>query len=169
LELAKLLRGNPDTTNKELAQALNVSRNTITEDRKSLMAQVNQEAKTQTQLHREDQLARIEMKWQEIDSDASMTGAEKHLAWSRWMKLEMDLRGTAAPTKSISANLNVNPEHSKDYLDYREAFAGLYDDERQEELARVKARPRTSRPPVMDASWFPTKEPKLLKDETECA
>jgi hypothetical protein len=64
------------------------------------------------------------------------------------------LTGSNAPTKSISAHVNgdaqvIPIEHQLEYLN---AFAGLYEDERLEELDRVKARKRTCRV-VMDASW----------------
>ena len=67
----------------------------------------------------------------------------------------MDLGGTAAPTKSISANVNVDQQviPIEQQLEYLNAFAGLYDDERLEELDRVKARKRTCRV-VMDAHPF---------------
>jgi hypothetical protein len=128
---------------------------TLSRIKKEVMKAMNQETKSEMQLYREDQLARIADKWAEIESDESMTGAEKHLAWSRWMKLEMDLRGTAAPTKSISANVNVEQQviPVEQQLEYLNAFAGLYDDERLAELDRVKARKRTCRV-VMEAHPF---------------
>lgn len=64
------------------------------------------------------------------------------------------LTGSNAPTKSISANVNVEQQviPIEQQLEYLNAFAGLYEDERLEELDRVKARKRTCRV-VMDASW----------------
>ena len=109
LGVAKILRETPDATNVELAKLFDVDRDTIAEDRKFLMVQANQETKTEMQLYRDDQLTRVQEKWDEIENDLTMTGAEKHLAWSRWMKLEMDLRGTAAPSKSISAHVTDEP------------------------------------------------------------
>jgi hypothetical protein len=66
----------------------------------------------------------------------------------------MRLEGTAAPTKSITANVSVEQQviPIEQQLEYLNAFAGLYEDERLEELDRVKARKRTCRV-VMDASW----------------
>jgi hypothetical protein len=127
---------------------------TLSRIKKEVMTQTNHDTQTEMQLYRADQLTRIQEKWDEIDNDDSMTGAEKHLAWSRWMKLEMDLRGTAAPSKSITANVSVEQQviPIEQQLEYLNAFAGLYEDERLEELDRVKARKRTCRV-VMDASW----------------
>lgn len=82
-----------------------------------------------------DQFLRISRAWTDIESDKTMTSAEKHQAWARWMRLEMDLCGTAAPTKSIQAHVS-----SKDTWSHadREACAGL--DETQRESVRVFAR-----------------------------
>lgn len=68
---------------------------------------------------------------------------------------EMKLTGTAAPSKSISANVNVEQQAIpfEQQLEYLNAFAGLYEDERLEELDRVKARRRTCRV-VMTADVF---------------
>jgi predicted transcriptional regulator len=67
----------------------------------------------------------------------------------------MRLEGTAAPTKSLTANVNLDQQviPIEQQLEYLNAFAGLYDDERLEELDRVKARKRTCRV-VMDAHPF---------------
>jgi hypothetical protein len=64
----------------------------------------------------------------------------------------MRLEGTAAPTKTISANINADVQvlPIEQMLEYMQAFAGLYPDERLEELDRVAARKRTCRV-VMDA------------------
>jgi hypothetical protein len=128
---------------------------TLSRIKKEVMQQARSETQTEMQLYRQDQLTRIQEKWDEIENDESMSGAEKHLAWSRWMKLEMDLRGTAAPTKSISANVNVEQQviPMEQQLEYLNAFAGLYEDERLEELDRVKARKRSCRV-VMTADVF---------------
>jgi hypothetical protein len=66
------------------------------------------------------------------------------------------LTGSNAPTKSIHATVPV--EHSQELLEYREAFAGLYEDERYEELARVKARKRTCRVTITADGWGRAKQ-----------
>lgn len=60
LELAKLLRDDPKATNIELAKALNVSRNTITEDRKVIMEQMTKSTLTETELMRAEMVAKLE-------------------------------------------------------------------------------------------------------------
>jgi len=164
LGVAKVLREQPGATNVELAKVFDVDRDTIAEDRKFLMSQATNEAQSEMQLYREDQLTRIQEKWDEIESDDTMTGAEKHLAWSRWMKLEMDLRGTAAPSKSIHANISTNPEHSTEYLLFREACAGLNDDQLHEVYAMAKALPRTWVAPPIEADFPVRMLPEVTDD-----
>jgi hypothetical protein len=49
LELAKLLRDDPKATNIQLAKALNVNRDTIALDRKVIMEQLQNDARTETE------------------------------------------------------------------------------------------------------------------------
>ena len=131
----------------EQAKVLGVSYITVRRDRKALMEQARNETLTEMQLYREDQLARIADKWEEIESDETMTGAEKHLAWSRWMKLEMDLRGTAAPTRSESLSVNADAENIGPYRKFVLAVQGL--DETQIEQLLLTAREMPRKPFVM--------------------
>jgi hypothetical protein len=148
LELVKLLRNDPSATNIELAKALHVSRNTIAEDRKFLMTLAKTEVMTETQLYRENQLARITDKWDEIETDQTMSGAEKHLAWSRWMKLEMDLRGTAAPSKSIVGHVH-GPQLDALYLEIRQELLDLSDGDKQEALLLMREFAKSRKKPVV--------------------
>lgn len=65
------------------------------------------------------------------------------------------LLGLNAPTKSISANMQVEQQviPVEQQLEYLNAFAGLYEDERLEELDRVKARKRTCRIVITADGW----------------
>lgn len=60
LELAKLLRENPEATNIQLAKVLNVNRDTIALDRKALMEMVKNDAKTETELLRGEMVQKLE-------------------------------------------------------------------------------------------------------------
>lgn len=60
LEVAKLLRDDPATTNKQLAAALNVSRNTITLDRKTMIEDLKNQTLTETELMRAEMVGRLE-------------------------------------------------------------------------------------------------------------
>lgn len=155
LGVAKALRETPNATDIELAKIFDVSRNTIAEDRKYLMTLVKNEALTETQLYRENQLTRITEKWDEIETDPTMSGAEKHLAWSRWMKLEMDLRGTAAPSKSIVGHV-TGPQLDALYLDIREVLLDADEETRQEVLDHARELVKSRRKPiVVDLNLFP--------------
>src|SRR6266436_5768113 len=50
LGVAKALRETPDATNIQLAKVFDVSRNTISEDRKAIMEQMTQSTVTETEL-----------------------------------------------------------------------------------------------------------------------
>lgn len=65
LELAKMLRGDPNATNKQLAKALNVNRDTIALDRKTLMEQLQKDARTETEQLRAKLHGELEeLKWE---------------------------------------------------------------------------------------------------------
>jgi hypothetical protein len=89
--------------------------------------------RTQLDVIGADQFRRITEKWAEIDSDKTMTSAEKHRAWAMWMKLEMDLCGTSAPSKSITAHIGAQLDPL--YLDVR---AVLQDLEETDQLAGLE-------------------------------
>jgi|ERR1700722_406214 len=67
LEIAKLLRDDPTITNKQLAKALNVSRNTITLDRRLIMEQLKQSTLTETELMRGEMVLRLEELTAEVE------------------------------------------------------------------------------------------------------
>jgi hypothetical protein len=161
LEVAKLVRDTPKVTDTELAKALNVDRCTIREDRRALMAELHQDAKTETQIYRDDQLARIMVKWEEIEYDVSMSSAEKHLAMYRWMKLETHLRGTAAPSRSIVASIaldGVGP-----YREFVSACHGLEAEQMETLLKLAREMPRREfeqvDPPLSSSLWLTEGEP----------
>lgn len=60
LEIAKLLRDNPAATNKQLAAALNVSRDTIALDRKLMIEDLKNQTLNETELLRQDMVGRLE-------------------------------------------------------------------------------------------------------------
>ena len=143
-----LAQGKTDT---EMAEAIGCHRNSI-QNYKAAIPPVA--------AAREDQLSRVTQMWQNIEADNTMTSAEKHLAFARWMKIEMDLTGTAAPTKSISAHFDA--EHSIEYLQFKKATSGLSEEQRQKVLHYAESLERMYVAPVMDASWFPAPEQRQL-------
>lgn len=67
LEIAKILREAPATTNKQLAAALNVSRNTIALDRKIMVEDLKNQTRTETELMRLDMVTRLESLNEELE------------------------------------------------------------------------------------------------------
>jgi hypothetical protein len=147
LELARLLRDDPQATNVDLAKALHVDRHTITSDRLAIMTQVNQEALTETQLYREDQLTRIAEKWDAIEK-SNMSDAEKHREWRGWMKLEVEIRGTAAPSKSIVGQVS-GPQLDALYLEIRQELLDLGDGDKQDALLLMREFAKARKKPVV--------------------
>jgi hypothetical protein len=72
------------------------------------------------------------------------------------LQTEIKLQGTAAPSRSITASIEV--EHSPFILKCKKAFAGLDEATVDSELERISNLPREKRPEVLDAEWFPVKE-----------
>ena len=60
LDLARLLREDPTTTNVSLAKSLNVSRNTIAEDRKAIMEQMTKSTLNETELLRAEMVKKLD-------------------------------------------------------------------------------------------------------------
>ena len=113
--------------------------------------------------YRDNQLRELQ-EIRTILGDPSIKPKEQIQLLLQIISTESEIVGTRAPNRTLTANVSVAPEHSQDYLDYKDAFAGLSDEERREELARVKARKRSWKPPVLDASFFP---PPMLTDKKE--
>jgi hypothetical protein len=65
------------------------------------------------------------------------------------------LLGLNAPIKSIQANVNINPEHSTEFLLFKEACAGLTEDQLHEVYAAAKTLPRTWVAPPIEANFPP--------------
>jgi hypothetical protein len=156
LELARLLRDAPQATNVDLAKAFNVDRHTITSDRLGIMAEVNQNALTETQLYREVQLSRIQEKWDSIEK-GNMSDSEKHREWRGWMKLEVALRGTAAPSRSENLTLNADVEAVGPFRKWVKATRGLNEQQVDQLLVAAEKTPRKAfamvEPPKTSPLW----------------
>jgi hypothetical protein len=70
----------------------------------------------------------------------------------------------AEVSRSISARVDANPEHSQEFLEYRSAVAHLNDEQKRDVLRYAKSLPNLWKPPVMDASFFPP-APQLTEGE----
>jgi hypothetical protein len=70
----------------------------------------------------------------------------------------------AEVSRSISARVDANPEHSTEFLEYRAAVAHLNDEQKRDVLRYAKSLPNLWKPPVMDASFFPP-TPQLMEGD----
>jgi hypothetical protein len=131
------------------AEGYPASHDTIGRDVDALVPKWRAENASAFEQYRENQFARITAKWAEIESDASMSGAEKHAAWARWMRLEMDLLGTNAPSRSIQAHVSSSAQLDPLYLDVRSVLQSLEEADQQaglellRDFARSRVRPLT--------------------------
>jgi len=67
LEIAKMLRDDPTTTNKQLAKVLNVNRDTVALDRKIMVEALHKETQSETELLRADMLQKLESLHHELE------------------------------------------------------------------------------------------------------
>src|SRR5271157_5475119 len=136
LGVAKILRETPDATNIELAKIFDVDRDTIAEDRKFLMAQINQEAKSETQLWRDEHIAELNKLRESLED--FLIPAEKRIELAlAIIREDSKIKGTAAPTKSIVGHVN-GPQLDPLYLDIRQELLDLSDDDKQEALLLMR-------------------------------
>jgi hypothetical protein len=150
LGVAKVLRETPSATNVELAKMFDVDRDTIAEDRKFLMSQVNQEAKTEFQQWRDEHIAELQELRTKLE-DPSLRAAEKVALALAIIREDSKIKGTAAPTKSIVGHVS-GPRLDALYLEIRQELLDLSDGDKQEALLLMRdfAKSR-KRPVVVDA------------------
>jgi DNA-binding Lrp family transcriptional regulator len=132
-------------TQEAIAEILGVSRTTFWRDLQAIEARYVEGSKEDVASFKKSQyeaLIRIESATAEGSIEPEVANALVRVRDS-----VARLLGLNAPTKSISANVNVEQQviPIEQQLEYLTAFAGLYEDERLEELDRVKARKRTCR------------------------
>lgn len=114
LELARILRDNPDATNVELAAALNVNRDTIAEDRKALMELVVNDTTNEMQLLRDDLRQKLEALEAEVQKHRKDDGRLSHVAIDQLLsitKAVIELTGARKPVKEqveMSGNVPLN-------------------------------------------------------------
>jgi hypothetical protein len=127
---------------------------TVRRDVTSLRVQWGEQNMNQFEQWRDEHIAELEALRLKL-LDPTITPSDKIALALAIIREDSKIKGTAAATKSISANVNVEQQviPMEQQLEYLNAFAGLYEDERLEELDRVKARKRTCRI-VMDANVF---------------
>ncbi|MGA9158289.1 MAG: helix-turn-helix domain-containing protein [Candidatus Sulfotelmatobacter sp.] len=139
-------------TQEAIAELLGISRTTFWRDLQAIEARYVEGSKDDVAAFKKNQydaLIRIESATAEGSIPPDVANALTRIRDS-----VARLLGLNAPERSLHANVNIEQQviPIEQQLEYLQAFAGLYEDERLEELDRVKARKRTCRV-VMDASW----------------
>jgi hypothetical protein len=148
----------------EIARELGVSRKTIQRDKEFIMRQSQEANRSKFEHWRDEHIQELYDLRQEIDS---LRGSpEKPLGLKAidtmlgLLNLDIRLKGTAAPERSIHAN--VSAEYSIEYLKFKKATSGLSANQLEEVYNFASALERIYVPPVMDGSWFPAPMQKEL-------
>jgi hypothetical protein len=144
----------------QAAEQIGVHRNTVSYHKKSLgiVPDAVSEYRADVLL----KLAEIES----LVSDPALDKIDKAKVLLDVVKQLRAIYGTDSPTKSISATFSANPEHSREYMLFREATAGLDDDQLHEVYTFAKTLKRSWTPPPVDAD-FPKPEEKEAEDASE--
>lgn len=139
------------TPRGELGEKLQVSRWTLWRDLTALEQQgqlaITNEDRREMVAAQYTVLQRMERALIDGTLDADIINA-----WNRVRESIAKLLGLNAPTKSISATVNVNPEHSQEFLEYRAAVAHLNDEQKADVLRYARSLPNLWVAPPMDLS-----------------
>jgi hypothetical protein len=135
-------------------------------------AQVNRDWKEIRQTSPEKVAVRREQFATELDSmkrfileEAVLTDSQMIDAWLSIVDRAAKLFGLDAPTKSISAHVDVNPEHSDEFVRYREAVAHLNEEQKEDVRRYAKSLPNLWTTPPMDVDIL-ARPPLPLGDES---
>jgi Homeodomain-like domain len=151
-------------TQDAIAELLGVSRMTFWRDLQAIEARYVEGSKEDVAAFKKSQyeaLIRIESATAEGSIEPEVANALVRVRDS-----VARLLGLNAPSTSISAHVDVNPEHSQEYLLFREACAGLTEDQLHQVYAMAKALPRTWVAPPIEAN-FPPPMVKALEATNE--
>jgi hypothetical protein len=127
------------------AEGFPADRVTLWRDLKGMMVKLEvNNSKTYLQLKQEQDVILRRMEELLITEQVEPEVARE---WRAIRKDISELWGLDAPTKNISASVNADVQvlPIEQQLEYLQAFAGLYDDERLTILDEIRARPRTCR------------------------
>jgi hypothetical protein len=141
-------------TRQEIMQNEKISRVTLWSDLKALDSLFLTENSTEIkELKRRVGHALLESADNVLSGDLAPDMAN---AWRAIMSDFSELFGLNAPARSISARVDVNPEHSDEFVRYREAVAHLNEDQKADVLRYAKSLPNLWKPEPIDASFFPS-------------
>lgn len=137
----------------EIQDALGVSRATFWRDLQALEAQYVDGSKDDVKQFKEAQYRAL-MKIEEATANGTIEPDVAN-ALTRVRDSVAKLLGLNAESRHLHAHVNANPEHSREYLLFRESVAGLNEEQLHEVYAFAKKLPRAPVVTVRDASWFP--------------
>jgi len=152
-------------TNKQIAEELGVHRNTVSHHKKDAGSDIRLRFKDAVDEYRADVLLKL-AEIESLVSDPALDKIGKAKVLLDVVKQLRAIYGTDSPTKSISATISANPEHSREFLLFREATAGLDEDQLHEVYRFAKAINRNWTPPAIEAD-FPKPEEKEAEDASE--
>lgn len=144
---------NEGVSSTAIAKALGVSRVTFWRDLQAIEARYVQGSEDDVKQFKRAQyaaLTRLE--------EAVIKGEVPHEVGNTIVRIRdsvAKLLGLNAPTLSYQKRENVNPEHSAEYLLFREACAGLDEVQMQDVYAFAKSIQRNWTPPPIEADFPP--------------
>ncbi|MGB6476385.1 MAG: hypothetical protein WBF04_20225 [Candidatus Sulfotelmatobacter sp.] len=141
LEVARLVRDTPNVTDVELAKALNVSRNTIREDRLALMAEVNQDAKSEFQIWRGEHIEELRVLREQLQDFLIPPEKRIELALAI-IREDSKIKGTAAATRSENINVHLDGDAIGPYRQFVLASRGLDAEQVEQLLTLAREMPR---------------------------
>lgn len=152
-----LAKGVPMT---EAAEELGVCYNTVRRDKKRMIDNLRKETGSVLDEMRAGQLLKL-AEMEALCEDPRIKPDRKVELLHSLLQTEIKLQGTAAPSRSITASIEV--EHSPEFLQWKKAVAGLNVLQLEEVLRLAASMPRESKPETLDAEWFPAPQPKELE------
>lgn len=147
-----LAKGVPMT---EAAKELGVCYNTVRRDKERIIDGLRKEAGASLDELRAGQLLKL-AEMEALCEDSRIKPDRKVELLHSLLQTEIKLQGTAAPSRSITASIEV--EHSPLFLKFKKHTAGLSEPQIDQVLGFASSLPREADSEVVDASWFPAKE-----------
>ena len=156
-------KANEGKTQLQIAAEVGASLRTIGRDFEALAADFQNATSSRNLEFRRAQLKAFELIERSLVE--GLIDSETANAW-RGIRSEISkLLGLNAPSTSITAHVS-NPEHSREYLLFREACAGLDETQIQDVYAFARSIKRTWTPPPIEADFPPV---KALPEATDAA
>lgn len=135
---------------------------TVRRDVVSLKGQWGEQNMSQFEQWRDEHIAELQELRDKLE-DPMIKPADKIALALAIIREDSKIKGTVAPSKSITATINSNPEHSTEYLLFREACAGLNNDQLHEVYGFAKKLQRNWVAPPIEAD-FPV---RMLPEATD--